>query len=288
MPDQRNFLDICSPTHLRDFGDGYIKAFVTFIDVLGFKDMVNSREPQNINTILDAMQMFTSLPQRRREPFNSIENLPIAFQFSDSIIRIQPVADEEHTLDFFRGELDSLLLAQGNLACNGVLIRGGITHGDVCIHKQRIFGPAFVRAHTIESTLAKYPRIVVDETLCTNITENPVAQAVGMGMWLDARAQIFEALYRSDDGQWSMNYLPYMYDAEHDTDVTGTDVLLAHRNAIRRLLSEVLKSKHEDRIAKVRWVASYHNSIVARNFQALNSKLEEENDSLLVELDGCI
>lgn len=287
--DLRKSLEICAPTHLRDLGDGYQKAFVTFIDVLGFKDMVGGLEPEKINKLLDAMQMFSSLPQRRREPYNLTENLPIVVQFSDSIIRIQPtddVGEEESALNFFVGELGSLLLAQGNLACNGVLIRGGITYGDICVHKQRIFGPAFVRAYKIETSLARYPRIVVDEALCINSSENLIARAVGNSMWQAAMSDVLEYLHRSDDGQWSIDYLPHMYDAERDVGVSGTDMLLAHRDSIRRQLSAALASKCEDRIAKVRWAANYHNAVLARAFQRINSKFEENDDSLFVEIDG--
>lgn len=288
MSDLRESLDICPPTRLRDLGDGYQKAFVTFIDILGFKDMVERLEPQNINKVLDAMQMFSSLPQRRRTPFNSPENLPIVVQFSDSIIRIQPTRnanENESVLNFFVSELRSLLLAQGNLACNGVLIRGGVTYGDICVHKERIFGPAIVRAYKIESVLARYPRIIVDETLCIGSTENLIARAVGNSLWKIAGSEVLEYLHRSDDGQWSINYLLHMHDAQRDDGGSGTDMLLAHRDAIQRQLSEALASKVEDRIAKLRWLANYHNNVVTRSFRRINSELEQDDDSLYVELD---
>ncbi len=165
------------PTDLRDFGNMYINAFVTFIDILGFKDIINNNEPEKVNQMLDAIKVFSSLPQRRRPPYNQTKYLPIVTQFSDSIIRIQPVdnfeSDEEvEILDLFYEEISSLTIAQGNLVCNGILVRGGMTYGQICVHKNRIFGPAFNRAYYIESKLAKYPRIIIDEFLCSDKEKN--------------------------------------------------------------------------------------------------------------------
>jgi len=159
------------PTSLRDLGTDYRQAFVTFIDVLGFRRIVSDKKAEEINIILDKMGFFSMQPQLRHNPYSQTKHLPMVLQFSDSIIRIQPVAEDDDNisiLDLYHGEITSLLLAQGNLVCNGVLVRGGFTYGKVCVHKDRIFGRAFNNAHHIESSLALYPRIVVDECLCTD------------------------------------------------------------------------------------------------------------------------
>lgn len=191
-----NALQEAKPTSLRDLGPKYSTAFVTFIDILGFKELVVKQKAEKLNSILDKMCFFfTSQSQQRREPYCLEKHLPMILQFSDSIVRIQPVTtsdQETSVLDFFVGELEALLLAQGNLICNGVLIRGGLTYGEVCVHKDRIFGPAFMRAYQIESSLARYPRIVIDDALCQNGSSNPLYANYGHLEWSSAMWQILE------------------------------------------------------------------------------------------------
>lgn len=277
------------PTGLRDLGETYVNAYVTFIDVLGFKDIVKNTDPTKINALLDAMRVFTAQTQRRRSPYDKQKHLPVVVQFSDSIVRIQPVnedSEEVDAIDLFFGEISSVLISQGNLACNGILVRGGMTFGSVCVYKDRIFGPAFNRAYMIESTFATYPRIVIDEVLCTSSDENPIIEKSGRERWSSATQHIFEYIDRADDGQWSINYLPNLVDAEKEPRVTGEDVLIAHRDAIQRLLSNSIKSKDYNVLAKIRWVASYHNKLIERAYRRINDRYEENGESLVIDLDG--
>ncbi len=197
------------PTPLRNFGPEYIKAFVSFVDILGFRQIIADKRPIEINTLLDAVGFFSSQPELRRAPYSKTKNLPMVLQFSDSIIRIQPLDQNDENIsamDLFDGELSSLLLAQGNLACNGVLLRGGLTFGDVCVQKNRVFGPAFNKAYHLESSLARYPRIIVDECLCAQNSCNPIIDLVGYHNWTSLAFHLYEYMERYDDGQWGINY----------------------------------------------------------------------------------
>jgi hypothetical protein len=213
------------PTSLRDLGVNYQKAFVTFIDILGFRQIVCEKLSSEINSILDLMNFVVNLPQRRSPPYDDTKYLPMVLQFSDSIIRIQPV-DEIDIETFIYEEICSLIIAQGNLVCKGFLVRGALTYGDICVHKNRILGPAFNKAYFLESSIAIYPRIIVDELLCK---------------------MNGETLKRDFDGQWYIDYLPHLYDAERDSNITGIDVLLAHRDSLIQLV-ETAKEKNDSKV----------------------------------------
>lgn len=273
----------CEPTSFRDLGEGYINAFVTFIDILGFKQIIQNKRPEDINQILDAVALFSKLPQQRTADISHKEALPIVIQFSDSIIRIQPTigTNELNIARCFYGELGSLLLMHGNLVCNGILIRGGLTYGEVCVRGGRVFGPAFNRAYFIESCLARYPRIIIDEFLMFDNQQNPIREELGSDVWPD----ILELLYRSEDGQWILDYLPHLCFAERSSDITVADVLVAHRDSIKKLLRESIKSGHEESKNKIRWVASYHNKIIERSFSRLCDDFDSKQDSLIIDLD---
>lgn len=280
-------LEECSPTGFRDLGEDYTNAFVTFIDILGFKNIIENDPPDLINKKLDAMAAFSSQPQRRLPGYAHESALPIVIQFSDSIIRVQPDtgSDELDIASHFIGEITSLLLMQGNLACNGILIRGGLTYGKVCVRSGRIFGPAFNRAYALESSLARYPRILIDEFLALNSDRNPIVSRIGLTAWQQIYSDIFEYLYRSEDGQWTIDYLTHMYFAEGPEDTSGRDVLVAHRESIKKLLKNSLHASSDEPKAKIRWAANYHNRIVSRNFSKLSDEFDRNKDSLIIDLD---
>ncbi|EGR1976064.1 hypothetical protein BS055_RS23000 [Vibrio parahaemolyticus] len=264
-----------------NLGSEYIKAFVTFIDILGFKSIVNSESPEVINNKLDAMFRL-SKPHQQKSPDTKDA---IVIQFSDSIIRIQPVNnnDELNIAQCYIRELDALTLMQGNLACNGILIRGGLTYGDVCVKNGRIFGPAFNRAYGLESSLARYPRILVDEFLTLPNLDNPIYSQIGHNSWSDISYSFLEYLLRSEDGQWMLDYIPHIYLATHPDNITRLDVLYAHRNSIIELLGKAIQSKQEEPIAKIRWLASYHNKIMERSFRKFVEQSDSNYDSLIIE-----
>lgn len=278
------------PTPLRDLGENYIYAFVTFIDILGFRNIIAGLDSSIVNARLDAMQIFNSAPQRRRAELQDTALLPMVCQFSDSIIRIQPVdvserPPKEHILDFYIGELESLLIAQGNLACNGIFIRGGMTYGQICVHKSRIFGPAFNRAYKLESEMARYPRIVIDQHLCEEF-DNPLISIVGKHDWGSSREHVFELLEQDNDGQWFVQYLSHLYDSHHPKGIDGIDILRAHRNKVQEQLMQAKSSGSEDIACKYFWIASYHNRLIDRSFSKIDERLHKESgESLFVSLD---
>ncbi|WP_273764089.1 hypothetical protein [Aeromonas hydrophila] len=266
-----------------DLGNGYVKAFVTFIDILGFKGIVDNESSENINKKLDVMFRLSTPCQQVSPDMKEA----VVIQFSDSIIRIQPVNEdgESDIAQCYYRELDALILMQGNLACSGILIRGGLTYGDVCVKNGRVFGPAFNRAYLIESSLARYPRILVDEFLTLSSQDNPIYAEVGSHNWSHLRPTFLESLLRSEDGQWMLDYIPHVFSAEHPPGVSGEDVLYAHRNSLVELLNKALSSKREEPIAKIRWIATYHNKRMERNFKNLVNNSNDNYDSLIIELD---
>ena len=278
------------PTGLRDLGSDWVDAFVTFIDILGFTDLVSGLDAPGINARLDAMQIFNLSPQRRRAELQARALRPMVYQVSDSIIRIQPCAlsnsePETRLLDFFVGELDSLLLAQGNLACNGIFVRGGLTFGKICVHKSRVFGPAFIRAYKLESTVARFPRIVVDKRLC-EASDNPIVEVTGRHAWHLSQEHVFERLKKDVDGQWFVQYLSNLYDSHHMEGVTGIDVLRAHRNKVQEQLKLARASGSEDVASKYYWAANYHNALMGQSFAVLDQRLHQDTgESLFVDLD---
>lgn len=93
--------------------------------------------------------------------------------FSDSVVRIRyaPNYEKSNACDglymcILEKELISLAEIQFELLKKGILIRGGITIGNISYNSQtnQLFGKAMNRAYELESKIANYPRIVIDPT----------------------------------------------------------------------------------------------------------------------------
>lgn len=265
------------PTGLRDSGPQYIEAFVTFLDILGFRQMVADEPAQRINEWLNALHVFSHLAQRRRRDYATADLAPMTLQFSDSIIRIQPIPGPGtgNVCDLLVGEITALLLIQGNLACNGIFVRGGLTFGDVCVRESRVFGPAFNRAYAIESNIARYPRILVDRFLCFRHADNPLASRVSSATFDAAQEELSTLLEQNEDGQFALEYLTYLAESKGSDDATREVVLRAHRDAIIKARAALDPAKAEEPFAKLQWLASYHNRWVARAYDRLDQQTHE-------------
>jgi hypothetical protein len=139
----------------------YQNRTVAFIDILGFSQLINDDKVSLIKNALD--ECASVIDEIADKP--SILGLRSA-QFSDSIIisaqlgaiPVNTIMANVYVVDFVR----TLALKLLNF---GVLCRGGVTTGKLYHDERHCFGPALLRAHELESKVAVYPRIVIDERI---------------------------------------------------------------------------------------------------------------------------
>lgn len=160
----------------------YSNRIVAFIDILGFKSMVYKSE-NNIdikNVIKKSLKYFKKWESSTRWGLKNIEIEESAQKnlkkfdirekttctcFSDSIVISVEVKDKNinevfSTLVANIADMGEYLLTQG------ILIRGGITIGNLYHDSgDMIFGSGLIESYQIESSLAKYPRIVLSDKL---------------------------------------------------------------------------------------------------------------------------
>ncbi len=163
----------------------YQNKLVAFIDILGFSNLVSNsdNDPSKASLILSTLKELEDYIQKENsineitETFNNHHKSKIKYtQFSDSIVLsadiiFNKVGYEE--IGFIEiPDYNSLLILCRNIAFlqarlinKGVLIRGGLTWGQIYHENNICFGPAFIRAHKLECSLAKNPRIIIDPDL---------------------------------------------------------------------------------------------------------------------------
>lgn len=187
----------------------YELAIVTFLDILGFSDLVMKSEAEIINSKLKAVEYFAS-PSLKPPPDDPDEAYaPLVHQFSDAIVRVRRVqtkCNKQRPIGLVFQELLDLVHAQGELIREGVLLRGGVTYGRIHTSNDRTFGPALVTAYELESKFALYPRIVVDPDLLAEFRNNQLLKAAHHTLEQE-ESYLRNLLRRGDDGMWFIDYI---------------------------------------------------------------------------------
>lgn len=179
-------------SELRDkYKSDYSERLVCFIDLLGFKDVVDrsKEDTQVLSVLYDAFSslkgqsmadlMHGGVPVLSSNGFStsskegmlefSRETWPLTVtQFSDSFVISCPAENS--------GSCRLLVQAVDKLqhlffASMGMLMRGGISKG-LLIHEQGgpLFGPAMNSAYLLESKSAIYPRVIFDESAARHVS----------------------------------------------------------------------------------------------------------------------
>jgi hypothetical protein len=140
----------------------YEKRIVFFIDILGFKSMIDGEVEIHddnctaIGKVLEYIRQYYE-PDKMKPGF---ESQKISF-FSDSII----ISFREDEPDQIMYVFESIRILQLNLIRLEVVLRGAVAYGYLYHDDKYIYGPAFNAAYELETKQAIVPRIICDQSL---------------------------------------------------------------------------------------------------------------------------
>lgn len=241
----------------------YRKAVVTFIDLLGFSDLVSSTNmsPDDIFKILKKFRYDSKKYQSDGEDTN-----PRVFLFSDSIIRIRPSdgkENSEYPYGLFFYEILELLQIQAILADKGIFLRGGIAYGDIYYDEETVFGPALIKAYKLESKKAHSPRIIIDNELMDELPHNPLLRSE----WNKKEDELMH-IKQLITKRWNDKYfyIDYLFACEgefDDIDYYSTFLLNIKEKIEKNLANAKNKKVHK----KYEWLMSYYNWTIDRKFK---------------------
>lgn len=254
----------------------YCEAVITFIDILGFKEIIKKSKAEDVLNILKKVRSFSGFD----DEWSENDCLPKVIQFSDSIIRIRPLNSEFRYGVLFH-ELNDLVLMQGGLAENKILVRGGVTIGNVHFDATNVFGDGFVRAYELESNFAIYPRIIVDPSLIS-MAKIDARLLSDNNSFEDEMRFINSQLHLGSDGIYSIDYLG-AYPREFDDREYIPNFF---SNIKMEILSRINGNCDFSSInAKYMWLANYYNQSVSQWFihhkDTENLWITSEESSLL-------
>lgn len=228
----------------------YEERFIAFIDILGFREHIRRSEtnPQHARAIHQALKYISNLKKENDEGTLSLKELGTEVSvFSDSIVISYPT---KIAGAFFYLILDIVYL-QLDMMAKGILVRGGITVGELFHEDNTVFGPAMVEAYEIESKKAIYPRVIVEEKAIRKAMENPLNPPL---LELD---HIDSVLKTDEDHQMFINFLIQYQEVNND------EVYFELLEKVRSVIDEQLESITDPKVLlKYNWLKRYYNKTV--------------------------
>ena len=250
---------------------GYEDCLVTFIDVLGFREIVETRDPADVHDLLEHMRRTNESDDVPTNRIQEVRVQPRLFtrQISDAVVRVVTIDTQFYNGALF-WELWLLALVQTDLIQRGFLIRGGMAMGELNIGYNgdgQLFGPAFNRAYQIETEEAIFPRIVVDDEIVTAVQHDE-----RLGSEHHTREEDFERVNNLlGTGEDDTRFIDYLRTVQPDSNVDIVAVLRAERDLVRARRHAGMNH----RIArKYNWLTNYHNGFI-REFSDTDDRLTE-------------
>lgn len=231
----------------------YKEQVVAFVDILGFSELVREADlnPELRQKIVHALRQVRVL----RGPIAGDASFR-AQNFSDCLIL---TADK--TVSGLWRLLSAIRELTWYLLDIGVLVRGGVTIGRVQHDEEIVYGVGVLRAHELESKIADFPRVILDEDVVRACDEFAATDEVAE-VYRDAR------IVCAPDGH---HYLDFLLDVSlfnqadpqnfavrsHQLYIDGTRI----RDQLQMMLDKSVSNPKVNR--KIRWIAELWNERVA-------------------------
>jgi len=239
----------------------YEQRIVAFIDVLGWSASIDEsvkypEKAKNLGVALNGLSLaadmitgkiFPDVLAKQGWPGN-----PQVTQFSDSILL--SIRDDRFAEHHLHSSLRHLMT---HFQHSGLIVRGGVSVGLIIHRENMVFGPALIRAHELESKVARMPRIVLDYPLTTAWGSGPVVQD------RDGKFLGHEKHWRRDeDGWWFFDFLQPLGNRP-GIDDPSTGSVNAQMMPWRTLISERLEQYRDSEVRpKYEWLAKYFNAVI--------------------------
>ena len=223
------------------------KYFIAYIDVLGYKEYVYSGENNALHLSQTIRKTIDFINARNVEAKQLDDEYVYKFRcFSDNFI----LCSEKHDNSL----IEDIAWLQFNLALDNVFVRGSFSFGELHFDNDFIFGKGIINAHKLESSIAIYPRVVVDSKYLLGNKDIPNGAIViteGFGHFkTDFDGAVFIdylniVKLKCDIGHWS---LPECF----------LSALEKHRAKIMENIAHNLNQPAV--LQKYLWLRNYHNS----------------------------
>ena len=258
----------------------YEECIVTFIDILGFRNLIDRSSAADIRKILRIFRKHAE-PYDDDDKTDSHERRPISQVkmeiVSDAIVRARTIHTDYRDGALFHELLD-LVHIQSLCLNEGILLRGALTIDYVHVGTNLegpVFGPGLVSAYRMEEREAVYPRIIIDEAVTRRLPNDKA-------LWKDGHSKAQETRYVRDlveTDEAGLAFVDYLRAIQTEVEdyAEYLEFLDRHAELIRQGLATRLPREVRRKYA---WLRNYHNRQVQSEMGASNL------DDMQPELDG--
>lgn len=274
----------------------YSKNICAFIDILGYKNIVEEAEKDKenpIKTIKKLENIIQECIKEQIERFGEMdENIKFDYTiFSDCICIVTPIKYElsedprftyskDYSDDYINANqkrlyLIVLLLADIQMLAleHNIIFRGAITVGNHYSSENVMFSNALVKAYTAESKYAIYPRIILDNTHDNDF----------LNLYQVINAMVHNGLTVRDKDIVFIDYVGRI----NNMRMIGPGFTERHLSYHKKFIEDNLTIYRDDKkvLKKYIWLAKYHNFKLLPQFKATHSIDLENSDEVDTEFN---
>ncbi|EMO4162004.1 hypothetical protein [Morganella morganii] len=242
----------------------YEQRIVVFIDILGFKSLLNDTIDKNgndneekIDAIISAYEAIRNIWDLNESNaglnINSVRTKEVSI-FSDCLV-ISFVIEQPGEVFNTLLEIKMLIMI---LVSKKILCRGAVSMGKFIHTNNYLFGPALVEAYTLESKAAMYPRVILDYTVIEaglkNKNENHDLA--------EEKEYVQSLLEQDSDG---MFYIDYFFKAQAELNDPEYDFPIYIENLADVIRKGLMGSSHHSKAdirVKYSWMRERFNKMV--------------------------
>jgi hypothetical protein len=217
---------------------------LAFIDILGFREIVSSRGRRAYRLPLMASHLVS------HQIFASSDYQVSVF--SDCVAISGPIERA--------GSVAFMALCIGKVYLqDGILPRGGLVLGELYHENPIIIGPALINAYDIERTVAKYPRLVIDDPFASLLLRQ------------DQQVKWKHLIRRDIDGCYFLDLLTWLPPCDWREEGVYTELEFAEAVRASEVLRAELAALYQeamapvrrlDHLSKLRWLIHQFNDTV--------------------------
>lgn len=212
----------------------YVNKAVAFIDLLGFKEINENPDAKpTIHDLLTTNNQFVDI-------INTINNehaLDCEIRiFSDSVYF-------SYSIENIYKLIIDLKEISYKVATKGFFFRGAITVGNIYDSGKTMYGPAIIEAYNLESKIATYPRIIIDDDTFNNF--------IRTNKYFD-KIRTRNLIAKDFDGNYFINFL-----SRTNTEIINPQELSEIRYYIKKLY--VTNKNKPNILMKYLWLINYFN-----------------------------
>ena len=260
----------------------YAEYYVAFLDVLGFKKLVLSKRKEDKRKIEEYFVLIEEVTEylKRIKAKKDLGSIII----SDSVILSVPIGE---TIQQQIENLRHLCVAVGKiqfaLALKNIWLRGAISSGKAYFNpiENQVVGPAYIGAYLLETSQAKYPRVILDNKIIKELKA-------------DSAQDLIEKINNKKEGglqfsnwskdilfEWQHNdYLKKKLKKDVPLFIDYLHPVFDNQTDFGKIISNIEKSMYSgnDVYSKFRWVTDY---LLANSEFYLHHPVCEINNSKL-------